>query len=212
MAKFRGRVFERRPNGGIGKLVSKTTITFTHEITRESKQVKSDHQGSYQIDLEPARYRVQAEHPDYKPYRSDAGFFVLRKDNTTANFFLHPTKITIEPKTSAFSGRVHERLSDGSIGKAVAGAIITFLAEGTSAAQTVTTNATGTYTITLPLGRYVVTASKQGYEPFSSEPGFFVLRPQPTTANIFLDASIPMQASSQFTFRGDRNYNKRTTL
>lgn len=212
MAELTGRAFERLGSGGIGRRIPEVTLTFAHERTDERHQTETDERGTYRIDLEPARYRVRAEHPDYEVYTSNPGFLVLRDGGSVFNVFLKRSVTTHEPETSVFRGKVYERLSDGSIGAAIPEVALSFVLEDTSEVHEVTAGSEGTYAIELPLGRYIVTAAKEGYEPYSSEPGFFVLRPEPTTANIFLEPAAPDMEASRFVFRGDRQYHRDTVL
>lgn len=212
MADLKGRAFERLASGGIGRTIPGVTLTFIRERTNERHRTETDERGTYRIDLEPARYRVQAKHPDYEIYTSDPGFLVLRDGGSIANVFLKRSVTVDEPETSVFRGKIYERLSDGSIGDAISETVLSFMMEGTSEVHTVTAESDGTYAIELPLGRYVVTAAKEGYEPYSSEPGFFVLRPEPTIANIFMEPAAPAMEPNRFVFRGDRQYHQRSVL
>lgn len=84
-------------------------------------------------------------------------------------------------------GRVFERQSDGGIGAPIAAAELTFRAEDGDETQTVLSESDGTYQVALPPGRYVAKGTKDGYEPFSTDPGYVVVGESGTqTFNVFL--------------------------
>lgn len=186
MAAFAGRVFERLAEGGIGRVVPNARITFTDARTHQTTTVQSRDYGAYQVELVPSQYIVRAEHPEFTQFNSDPWFFVLNSDRATADIFLyrdHPIQI---PQTSLFRGRVMQHMENGNVGQPIECTLVTFINSVTSQAYTVQTDCQGAYQLELPIGHYIVTAIHPNFEPFSSEPGCFVLRPQPTTANIFL--------------------------
>lgn len=72
------------------------------------------------------------------------------------------------------AGTVYERTSDGGIGDKIAGAELVFRESG-SVVATVTSDSDGTYSVEVDEGRYVVRATHQNYEDFSTEPGYVVV-------------------------------------
>lgn len=68
---FRGYVRAR------GAKVVGAEIVFTSEDWTQTVRTKSDAWGRYQVDLPPGRYRVAATHPQYQPYSTGNGFFVV---------------------------------------------------------------------------------------------------------------------------------------
>lgn len=86
-----------------------------------------------------------------------------------------------------FQGRAFERRPDGSIGPAIAGVRITFISEDGSFTRDVATDSAGAYMISLTPRRYRVTATRPGYNDYSSAPGFFVVTGGGyQTGNIFM--------------------------
>jgi broad specificity phosphatase PhoE len=86
-----------------------------------------------------------------------------------------------------FRGVVRERLANGSLGPAIPDVTVKFIKEDHSAVQTATTNAAGRYQVTLPAGRYLVSAASAGFEDYSSAPAFFVAGGSGfQTGNVFL--------------------------
>lgn len=212
MSIVTGRVFERLSGGGIGRTISNAQLTFTEEQTERTKTTECNQRGAYQIELQPARYHVLVKHPDYQDFSTGQGFVVVRNYRSVANFFLKPAETDQRPFTSVFRGRIFERNEDGFIGDTIDAVQITFISEETSNSRSVHSSPNGSYSIELLTGRYFITANRQGYESYSSEPSSFLLRSDPTTANIFLKPSQITIAPSKFTFHGDRIYNRRTTL
>ena len=93
---------------------------------------------------------------------------------------------------SGFTGRVLARLADGSIGPAIDDATLTFTREDGAVSADARSEASGRYAVSVPPGRYVVTAAADGFEPFDSSPGFYVLSGEAlSTANLFLQAAAP---------------------
>ncbi|MBN2407480.1 MAG: carboxypeptidase regulatory-like domain-containing protein [Elusimicrobia bacterium] len=91
------------------------------------------------------------------------------------------------PVESGFQGFAYERLPDNSIGETLPGVEITFTSEDGSFTRSLLTDETGKYKIRLDAARYTVTAECEGYEPYSTEPGFFVCTGDGyQTGNIFL--------------------------
>lgn len=211
MANLNGHVFEKNTGGGIGRKIPGAILKFVEEGTRRENQTSTDEKGFYRIKLKPGRYRVKVEHSDYENYSPLSGFIIVRILGSISNFFLNP-KNERENQKSIFHGRVFERLSDRSIGDTVPNTTISFISEGSNELHSVKSDINGMFSIKLPLGRYFVTAIEDGFEPYSSEPGFFVLRAQSTIANIFLERKVSIIETSRFIFKGDRKYNQRTTL
>lgn len=74
-----------------------------------------------------------------------------------------------------YRGITFERNEDGSIGQKIPGVEITFIKEDGSAKKSVISDNNGSYSISLSLGRYWVTAKHPDYEDYSTVPGFFVV-------------------------------------
>ena len=209
MAHLVGRVFERTADGGIGRPVPRATLAFAPLRGRDRAEAQTDGSGRFRADIDPGRYRVRIRHPEYE---AGSGLVVVRFLGGVANFFLERSDDGREPEASTFRGRVFERRADRSIGPTVPGATLTFRREGTDDTWTVGAGSHGAYAVELPLGRYVVAAEAEGYEPYSSEPGVFVLGPRPSTANVFLEPAAPAVSPSRFVFRGDRRFHHKTVL
>lgn len=80
-------------------------------------------------------------------------------------------------------------VAEGGIqGSKIAGASIKFTSEDGSLSQTVNSTRTGAYKIELPQGRYKVTATKAGFNNYTTGRGFFVVTCQGIqTGNIFME-------------------------
>ena len=187
MVAIAGRVFEHLPEGGLGRAIPTTRITFTDLLTKRSTSIQAGAYGEYQADLLPSQYIIQADHPDFMPFNSEPGLFVLRYDHADKNILLRRRVVSRSPEHSTFRGRVLQHLENGQMGYAIADVAITFINALTSKRSVVRTDDQGNYQIELSLGQYIVTALHPGFQMFSSEPGFFMLHPQPTTANLFLE-------------------------
>lgn len=75
-------------------------VVFVLEKTDISKQVTTDENGAYRIDLKPGRYYVTATHPDFETYTTAPGFFVVTgKGYQTGNLFLTPKVFPMPPTT-----------------------------------------------------------------------------------------------------------------
>jgi hypothetical protein len=70
---FQGIVMDR----DAGTKIVGARIVFTSENGAVRKEVTSDANGSYRVDLPQGRYRVTASHADYEPYTTGNGFFVV---------------------------------------------------------------------------------------------------------------------------------------
>ena len=72
-----------------GPRISGAKLTFVKEDCSVTRTVTSGNKGVYRIDLALGRYVVSAVHPDYEPYSSAPGFFVVsRSGYATGNFVL----------------------------------------------------------------------------------------------------------------------------
>lgn len=92
---YKGSVFERRPDGGIGEGISGVLITFTSANGRIRRSVTTDAQGHYQIELAWGAYVVIATHAGYDDYSSAPGFFVVpRRKYQMGNIFLKKNVLT----------------------------------------------------------------------------------------------------------------------
>jgi broad specificity phosphatase PhoE len=86
-----------------------------------------------------------------------------------------------------FRGLVRQRLADGGLGPVVADVALRFVKEDHSLVRSAISDASGRYQVTLPAGRYFVTAASVGFEDYSSAPGFFVVTGSSfQTGNVFL--------------------------
>ena len=75
-------------------------VVFVLEKTDISKQVTTDENGAYRIDLKPGRYYVTATHPDFETYATAPGFFVVTgKGYQTGNLFLARKIFPMPPTT-----------------------------------------------------------------------------------------------------------------
>lgn len=89
--------------------------------------------------------------------------------------------------TPGLAGHAYVRLSDGGIGPAISDVALSFVKEDGSAAFGTTTDANGSYSISLAAGRYYVLALHVDYEDYASAPGFSVVSGNTKrTANYFL--------------------------
>lgn len=85
-----------------------------------------------------------------------------------------------------YQGVVREETDDG-LGDPIADVKITFREEDGAVHETVKSDEAGRYRVTLPDGRYVVTARREGYETYTTDPGFFVVDGEEyQTGNVFL--------------------------
>jgi hypothetical protein len=85
-----------------------------------------------------------------------------------------------------------ERKWDGTLGGTLGSVKITYTKDDGLITKTVYSNASGSYAVSLPVGKYIVTASKDGYYAYSSSPGFFVVTGTDgyQTGNIFLKRKL----------------------
>ncbi|MBK7477533.1 MAG: histidine phosphatase family protein [Haliscomenobacter sp.] len=75
-------------------------VVFVLEKTDISKQVATDENGAYRIDLKPGRYYVTATHPDFETYTTAPGFFVVTgKGYQTGNLFMTRKVFPMPPTT-----------------------------------------------------------------------------------------------------------------
>ena len=74
---YKGRAFERKPDGSIGPTIAGVEITFVSEDGSSTHTVTTNNAGHYKINLIPQRYVVTATHPDYHDYSSAPGFSVV---------------------------------------------------------------------------------------------------------------------------------------
>ncbi len=93
---YQGRAYVREADGSIGPTIRGVSITFVSEDGTASRTRTTDENGWYRAGLDPARYRVTAEHVAYEPYDSSPGFFVVTGDGfQTGNIFLHRLEATV---------------------------------------------------------------------------------------------------------------------
>ena len=87
------------------------------------------------------------------------------------------------------TGTVYEREPNGGIGERIAGAKLVFRESG-SVVTTVVSDSGGSYSVDVSEGKYVVRATHESYEDFSTEPGYVVVSGNGVqTFNVFMKAS-----------------------
>jgi hypothetical protein len=188
MVNFVGRIFEYLPQGGIGRGVSRAKITFINCQTWKTTIVESGAYGFYKAELLPNQYIVRVEREGFDPLSTEPALLQIYPDQSNTNLLLRRSIIPNLPHHSIFRGRVLHHWANGKRGQVIANAAITFIDPANSThTHTVYTDERGWYQIELPIGYYLVTAIHPDFELFSSEPGLFLLRPQPTIANLFLE-------------------------
>jgi hypothetical protein len=74
---FRGVVYEKQSDGGEMGPIAGASILFIPERGHCVFRTRSDAQGRYAIRLRPGRYYVRAQHPQYEPFTTCAGFYVV---------------------------------------------------------------------------------------------------------------------------------------
>jgi len=72
------------------RYISGAILRFTPEAGGLRLRTVSDAAGRYRAPLAPGRYYVQATHPDYEPYSTCEGFFVVGEDWNVGNLLLWP--------------------------------------------------------------------------------------------------------------------------
>jgi phosphohistidine phosphatase SixA len=77
---------------------------------------------------------------------------------------------------SGLYGTAYQRKADGSIGRPISGVKITFVNVTTRSVQVATTGRGGAYRLVLSAGKYVAAAQHADYEPYSTAPGYVVVR------------------------------------
>lgn len=181
---YRGFVYERSADNSIGAKLSDVQIVFAKENDKSGTRVaKSSTSGFYQVDLSPGRYYVSATRSGYQPYSTGGGFFVVSGNGyQTGNIFLRkgggsqvPPPRPASPK-GGYRGFVYELLENGGPGRKLGSCSVTFTRQDKGLTKTAQTDASGSYQVSLPPGRYVVTANLFGYKDYSTGSGFFELR------------------------------------
>jgi len=87
---FQGIVYEKLPEEKIGQELAGVFIEFVSEDGKTIKSTESNVNGGYKITLPVGRYTVTAKHPDFEPYSTGSGFFVVTGNGLQiGNFFLH---------------------------------------------------------------------------------------------------------------------------
>jgi hypothetical protein len=85
---FQGHAYESKSDGSWDPIEG-VEITFVSEDGNVTKGVITDRNGFYRISLSPRRYVVTAVHPDFHPYSSSPGFWVVTGNGyQTGNIFL----------------------------------------------------------------------------------------------------------------------------
>lgn len=103
MGGFQGIVMERDS----GSVIAGVRIIFDREDGALRREVQTGANGSYQIELPEARYRVTAVHPDYQTYSTGSGFFVVTGTLwQTGNIFMERAPVqppVNEPPTASIT-------------------------------------------------------------------------------------------------------------
>jgi phosphohistidine phosphatase SixA len=73
-----GRVFQRNPDGSVGRGIKDVTIAFISANSRVVTTVKTGRGGSYRVTLAPSKYVAGAGHPEYCGYSTAPGYVVVR--------------------------------------------------------------------------------------------------------------------------------------
>jgi hypothetical protein len=178
---LQGFVYERLPDNSIGSTIAFAKIIYTKTDDASTTIVYSGSTGYHKVDLAPGSYYVTVVHSSFEIYKTTPGVVIVTSGYSTFNIFL-------KKLTYGFQGVSYERKWDGTIGGTLASVKITFTKDDNLITKTVYTNASGSYALSLPAGKYIVTASKDGYYDYSSSPGFFVVTGTDgyQTGNIFL--------------------------
>ena len=181
MGGFHGTVSD----SDTGAKIAGAQIVFESEDGSLRRNVQSAANGDYQVDLPQGRYWVTASHGDYETYSTHPGFFVVPGSGIqTGNISL---KSLSQPQESA-TGGFQDITSDSATGAKIGKVHLVFEREDGAVRQETLSGPSGSYRIDLPQGRYWVTASHDGYETYSTHPGFFVVTGSGIqTGNIFLD-------------------------
>ncbi|TET54988.1 MAG: carboxypeptidase regulatory-like domain-containing protein, partial [Anaerolineales bacterium] len=72
----RGTAFEKGPDTPIGPAIPALEITFVSEDSAVEETIATDESGSYELALDPGRYRISATHPDYDDYATAPGYWL----------------------------------------------------------------------------------------------------------------------------------------
>jgi hypothetical protein len=182
---LQGFVYERLPDNSIGSTIAFAKIIYTKTDDASTTTVYSSSTGYHKADLAPGSYYVTVVHPSFEIYNTTPGVVIVTSGYSTFNIFL-------KKLTYGFQGVCYERKWDGTIGGTLSSVKITFTKDDGLIAKTVYSNASGAYIVSLPVGKYIVTASKDGYYDYSSSPGFFVVTGTDgyQTGNFFLKRKL----------------------
>jgi hypothetical protein len=182
---LQGFVYERLPDNSIGSTIAFAKIVYTSTADASTTVVYSSSTGYHKADLAAGSYYVTVVHPSYEIYKTAPGVVIVTTGYSTFNIFL-------KKLTYGFAGTCFERKWDGTIGGTLSSVKITFTKDDNLIAKTVYSSASGSYSVSLPIGKYVVTASKDGFYDYSSSPGYFVVTGTDgyETGNIFLTRKL----------------------
>jgi hypothetical protein len=182
---LQGFVYERLPDNSIGSTIAFAKIIYTKTDDASTTTIYSSSTGYHKADLAPGSYYVTVVHPSFEIYTTAPGVVIVTSGYSTFNIFL-------KKLTYGFAGTCYERKWDGTIGGTLASVKITFTKDDNLIIKTVYSNASGSYSVSLPAGKYIVTASKDNYYDYSSSPGFFVVTGTDgyQTGNIFLKRKL----------------------
>jgi hypothetical protein len=145
-------------------------------------QTLTDEDGAYHLELPEGTYAVEVVHTEFAPWHSGDDSLVIEARKLTLK------DMWLERRgPQGFNGVVWERLPDGSEDIPVPGATLTFTSEDWAVSESMVTEVDGGYSIGLPPARYRVRVEADGFEPYWTDQGFFVLRENQWSAtNFFL--------------------------
>jgi hypothetical protein len=182
---LQGFVHERLADNTIGSTIASAKIIYTNTNDMSTTVVYSNSSGYHKADLPTGSYFVTVVHPSFEIYKTEPGVVVVTTGYSTFNIFL-------KRLAYGFTGVCYERNWNGTIGGTLSSVKITFTKDDNLISKTLYSNAGGGYTVSLPAGKYIVTASKDGFYDYSSSPGYFVVTGTDgyETGNIFLKRKL----------------------
>jgi hypothetical protein len=162
-----------------GGKVANVHIIFTSKNTSFSKEVISDINGNYSIDLPQGGYHVAVQQEGYEPFDTGQGAVgVTGNSVTTYNISLQEKSPT--PVPEAANGVYQGIVEDQDSHQMISGAHITFESPDRKISKVVISDENGRYRVELPIGGYYVTVTHDAYQTYTTKPGFFVI---PGTGN-----------------------------
>lgn len=95
--------------------------------------------------------------------------------------------VSVKPYETGYQGKVIERTQSG-LGDPIDAARITFEKDDGSVRKSIQSDSRGHYKVTLPPGKYVVTARRFGYQDYTTGSGFFVVQSDEfRTGNVLME-------------------------